>query len=280
MKKFLSVLFLCAIFLIGNLSFAETTTNWDSAANQKRVNNIGYVLMTKNKLPSGVSFKVSDSEEVNAYANINKEVYVFKGLLKYVENDDELAAVISHELGHIINAHIQKQSIISALMTTLKSNLTGTKLSTTADVASQLSLLKISRSDEYDADLTGVDLMITAGYNPLAMISVLNKITGKYIDVLQTHPSGDKRPMNVYDYLTYNYPTYAKKSYTTNSYKSFLAWATPTVTARNADAKKLAKFKKTQEKLKQKRIKRLQKMSSSANGWDVSYTILNALGSE
>ena len=74
---------------------ATTTTNWDSAANLKRVNTIGTKLLKANNLPDGITFKVSDEDTVNAYANINKEVYVYRGLLEAVENDDELAGVIA-----------------------------------------------------------------------------------------------------------------------------------------------------------------------------------------
>ena len=56
---------------------------------------------------------------------------------------------------------------------------------------------ELSRNDEFEADITGVDLMTKAGYNPLAMVSLLNKISGDaYIDILQTHPSGEKRILN------------------------------------------------------------------------------------
>ena len=106
MKK---IVFSIVFMLIANVAvFAATatvatTTNWDSAAAVQRVNTIGKKLIVANGIGQNITFKVSDQADINAYANINKEVYVYKGLLQYVTDDQELAAVISHELGHILN---------------------------------------------------------------------------------------------------------------------------------------------------------------------------------
>lgn len=282
MKKILIVLTLFLMVCIGcPKSFAEPTTiagvvNWDSAPSLKRVNAIGANILQKNHLPAKIMFKVSDDETVNAYANINKEIYVQRGLLQFVETDDELAAVISHEIGHIVNAHIQRQGLISAIINYFTGKVTNEKVKAGVDTANQLSMLKLSRNDEYESDLTGADLMIVAGYNPLAMISVLNKITGNYFDVLESHPSGDKRTMNIYDYLSYNYPATIKKGYTTDSYKSFLLYAQPTVELRKSNPKELAKFQKKEAKLKAARIKRAQKIRGS-NPWETTYSVLKTL---
>ena len=93
------------------------------------------------------------------------------------------------------------------------------------NTANNLTMLKMSRTEEYEADITGVDLMTKAGYNPLAMVSVLYKIGGCYKDFTSTHPSGDKRTMYIYDYITYTYPDKAKLGYTTDSYKN--SWRMP-----------------------------------------------------
>lgn len=252
------------------------SVNWDSSASLKRVNTIGANLLAKNKLPAKITFKVSEDETANAYANINKEIYVQKGLLQYVENDDELAGVISHEIGHIVNAHIQKQSLISAIVSYFTSKVTDEKLKAGVDTANQLSMLKLSRSDEYESDLTGTDLMIAAGYNPLAMISVLNKICTNSIDVIESHPSGDKRTMNIYDYLSYNYPSSIKKGFPTDSYASFLLYAQPTVELRKSNPKEFAKFQKKQAKLKQARLKRARSIRG-LNPWASTYSVLKTL---
>ena len=76
MKKIFIALF--ALFLGLQVNAATTSTNWDSATAQKRLNNIAYKIIKSNSLPSGISVKVSNDENANAYANINKEIYVIK----------------------------------------------------------------------------------------------------------------------------------------------------------------------------------------------------------
>ena len=211
MKKFLII----TLMMLFSSCFAATTTNWNSAAALKRVNTIGTKILKANNIKHNIKFKVSDTDDVNAYADINKEIYVFKGLLEFVSNDEELAGVISHEMGHIINGHCAKQGVLNTGIATAAviAKATTNVNSTATAVGQKLATSKISRTDEFEADLTGVDLMAKAGYNPLAMVSLLNKISGNYIDILQTHPSGEKRLMNVYDYVDYNYKNYMKKGF-------------------------------------------------------------------
>ena len=167
MKKILIVL---SLFMF-NFAMA---TDWDSAAALKRVNTIGSELLKANNVNYDIEFKVSNEEDVNAYANLQKEIYVYKGLLEFVNNDDELAGVIGHEMGHIINGHCAKQGVLNTGIAVVANMMT--KNQTASAVGQTLASSKLSRNDEFEADLTGVDLMAKAGYNPLAMVSLLNKI--------------------------------------------------------------------------------------------------------
>lgn len=259
--------------------FSASKTEWTAQNGVNRVNKIGKAILTSNNLPSKINFKVIETDEVNAYANGNSEIYVYTGLLKFVDNDAELAGVISHEIGHILNSHVAKQSIANTVSSTaiaVANMSTGARL--TAQVANELTMLKVSRSEEYEADITGVDLMTKAGYNPLAMVSVLYKISGNFVDFVQTHPSGDKRTMYIYDYITYTYPQKAKAGYSTDSYKQFSAYSAPIVAKRNASPAKLKAFNKKQEKLKKKRAAKMEKYKNkSTSGWQNSYEVLKAL---
>lgn len=273
-----SLFFSSGVFV--NKVFAATTSstvNWDSAASLARVNKIGSKILTDNKLPQYIVFKVSDNEEANAYANFDKEIYVYRGLLDKVQNDDELAAIIAHEIGHIANGHIARQTLVNSAIASIDPNFKNTKATTTVEVAKQLSVLKFSRNDEYEADLTGVDLMVNSGYNPLGMISVLNKICGNYFDVLATHPSGENRLMNIFDYANYNYPTIVKANYKTESYQKALSIIYSNLKVRNASPKKLRKAEKQQIKLKKAKIKRASKIKRAFNPWDTSFAVLQAL---
>lgn len=281
MKK-IFILSITALFMLTSSVFAETTTDWTNSTNTNRVNTIGKNLLSKNNLPTQITFKVIDSEQINAYANGKNELCVYTGLLKYVTDDSELAGVIAHEIGHILNSHVAKQSIANAITATAINNLNvSEKVKTGTAIAQNLSMKKLSRAEEYEADITGVDLMTKAGYNPLAMVSVLYKISGNYVDILEDHPSGDKRTMYIYDYITYTYPDKAKLGYNSDSYKQFMNYATPLVAIRNSSPKLTKKFNKQQEKLKEKRIKKLKKYQNVTNefGWNASYSMLRALTS-
>lgn len=282
MKRFLLYIITVFFICVSSINAQEATSNWTTNSNVTRVNTIGKNILSKNNLPTQITFKVIDSEEINAFANGDNELCVYTGLLKYVTNDEELAGVISHEIGHILNSHVAKQSIINAITATAINNANvSNKVKTGAAIAQNLSMKKLSREEETEADVTGIDLMIKAGYNPLAMVSVLYKISGNYVDILQDHPSGDKRTMYIYDYISYTYPEKLKIGYNSDSYKQFMEYAQPIVNERKANKSKLAKFNKQQEKLKEKRISKLKKYQNSENelGWKASYTMLKALTS-
>lgn len=281
MKKILNLFLVLLLGLQMSAHAAATTnTNWTAKANVERVNRIGKSLLTKNSLPTKISFKVMQTDEINAFANADKEICVYTGLLKFVSNDAELAGVIAHEIGHIVNHHVAKQNVVGTVTATAIYNANmDSRLKAGANAANNLTMLKMSRTEEYEADITGVDLMAKAGYNPLAMVSVLFKIGGSYADFTSTHPSSDKRTMYIYDYITYAYPDKAKAGYNTDSYKKFMEYADPIVKERNANPKKLAAFKKKQEKLKAKRLAKLEKYKNAkdSNGWDKSFNVIRAI---
>lgn len=277
MKKFFG---LFIAFLLGVQLSANAATDWTNKTSVARVNTIGKALLTKNNLPAKIEFKVIETDEINAFANADKQIYVYTGLLKFVNNDAELAGVIAHEIGHILNHHVAKQNVVNTITSTAIYNANiDYRLKAGMNTANNLTMLKMSRNEEYEADITGVDLMTKAGYNPLAMVSVLYKISGCYIDFTSTHPSGDKRTMYIYDYITYTYPDKAKLGYNTDSYNKFMLYAEPIVKKRNSNPKKLAAFNKKQEKLKAKRLAKLEKYKNAkdSNGWDKSFNAIRAI---
>ena len=280
MKKLFSLLFTLFLMIFWSVEAATVQTDWTTDAGLKRVTNIGNALLAKNSLPTQVKFTVMETDEVNAFASGENEICVYTGLLKFVNDDDELAGIIAHEMGHIVNNHVAKQSVVSAVTSHLINRAdVSSRVKQGAYIANQLSMLKMSRTQEYEADITGVDLMTKAGYNPLAMVSVLYKISGNYVDFIQTHPSGDKRTMYAYDYITYTYPSKLKTNYKTDSFTQFMNYATPIVNKRNSNESKLLAFEKEQKKLQEKRIKKLEKYKNSYQGfgWNASYNLLKTL---
>jgi predicted Zn-dependent protease len=283
MNKLFKLIILMSVMMIFSLGVSAQTTATTTATTDKelvRVTKIGQKLLSSNYLPTKVTFFVSEEEDVNAYANIDSEVHVYKGLLNLVETDDELASVIAHEIGHIANRHIQKQSVISAMLQAISLKIKRPFASKVANGVGGLSLLKVSRSAEYESDLTGADLMIGAGYDPKAMLSLLNKIAQNYIDVIQTHPSGNKRLQNVYDYLSFNYPATIKTSYNTDSYRKFKLYIDEVVKIRNSDPQKLAEYTKKQTKLRNDKLKRANTIKSDTNAWASVYGVIQSTATQ
>jgi len=148
---------------------------------QKRVEDIGKkIAAVSDRREIDYHFFVIDEDDVNAVSLPGGYVYIFKGLVDKVSNDDELAGVIAHEVGHIVARHsikrlqaMQGYSILRILVAAAPSS---GEVGSAADVAFNELLLGYSREDELLADQLGARYAKLAGYDPQAMISFLQKL--------------------------------------------------------------------------------------------------------
>ena len=165
--------------------------SWTTKQAQAKINNIGTKLLLANNIDDFVRFSVSRKEVVNATAGYNGVIQVYRGLLDYVETEDELAYVLGHELGHIYKKDSRTKLIrrgveIGALATGIVlasagsggARKTGTGL-IIAGGGGALAEGKLTKIQEARADISGIDFMVKAGYNPLAAISMMNKILNR-----------------------------------------------------------------------------------------------------
>ena len=171
------------------------------AARQQQVRRIGQRLLAQaGPVPGGpdFSFKViQQPETVNAFALPGGHVYVTSGMMDLLDGEDELAAVIGHEIAHVTERHIAERMATSYGLQAAASMALGQdpgQLS--ALVASALQqgfLLKYSRDQELQADRVGVGLMRRAGYDPRAAIEVFRKLAAgggqRAPAFLSSHPS-------------------------------------------------------------------------------------------
>ena len=270
MKKLIVSMFTLALMV--SPAFAA---KWNAV---DRVSTVGKAIITKNALPAKTTFKVVNGTADNSGTSLTNVIQISSTDLTYAGNDSEVAAVIANEMGHIINGTYSKNQMRNAAKNAITSKLSSENIITTA-ANSEFLANKTNLSDENAADITGVDLLAKTNYNPLAMIVVITKKPGSTLEALQGKPSNTERAMNVYDYMTYNYPSRVKAGYGCQEYRSFLAYATPIVTERNSNKKKLAKFNKEQAKNKALRAKDIAqfKTTGGISGWDASYTILKTL---
>ena len=212
--------------------------NWSSQYAFNKINTIGTKLQMANNLTENMKFVVKKDNEVNASTNINNVISVNMGLLQYVETEDELAFVIGHEMGHVTKNHVLKSGTRNAVLTsaglagavaTVVGVITDTpKLTKSGAVLAGGAIVgkvadqKLSRGQETRADLASIDYLVKAGYNPLAAISMLNKISGNYFDFFSDHPSGKNRIKKSYKYIEKHYPEYLEKGYNSVSYERAL----------------------------------------------------------
>lgn len=270
MKKIIVSMFTLAFMVSPALA-----AKWNAV---DRVSTVGKAIITKNALPAKTTFKVVNGTADNSGTSLTNVIQISSTDLTYAGNDSEVAAVIANEMGHIINGTYSKNQMRNAAKNAITSKLSSENIITTA-ANSEFLANKTNLSDEKAADITGVDLLAKTNYNPLAMIVVITKRPGSTLEALQGKPSNTERAMNVYDYMTYNYPSRVKAGYGCQEYRSFLAYATPIVTERNSNKKKIAKFNKEQAKNKALRAKDIAqfKTTGGISGWDASYTILKTL---
>lgn len=151
---------------------------------------------------------VFEDETLNAFALPGNKIGVHSGMIKFVDNQDQLAAIIGHEVGHVLARHsnerVSQQMAVSSGMTLIQAVAAPqTALGQTAlgllGVGAQYGvLLPYSRLHESEADTIGLDLMAKAGFDPRQSVTLWQKMaqTGdgqQSIEFMSTHPSHNTR---------------------------------------------------------------------------------------
>jgi Zn-dependent protease with chaperone function len=150
-------------------------------------------LMTAADLPLPVTVAVLPSETVNAVALPGGHVYVFAGLLKAADNPDELAGVISHELGHVAARDGLRKLLETGGSSFLLGLLFGDITGSGAIIFGAQTLVdsRYSRDAEASADSFGARLMLRLGRSPKPLGLFLNRIDtggGKALAFISSHP--------------------------------------------------------------------------------------------
>ncbi len=156
------------------------------------------------KSPYRFSFHVlADRRTVNAFALPGGPIFVTEGLLRLLSSEAELAGVLGHEIGHVIERHsserLAKQKLTQGL---IGAATVGTGDYTTAQLGQMVGSvinMKYGRDDELEADRIGLRIMADAGYDPRAMISVMEKLAkasgggSRQPEFFSTHPHPENR---------------------------------------------------------------------------------------
>jgi predicted Zn-dependent protease len=190
----------------------------DSLLNE--VSSIGRALEKHLVLEKPLNYFLLDTPEPNAFATEGGYVYVTRGLLGLMNNKDELAGVMAHEISHVTERHNRKmlEARIAPLVLKIPGNLlgllvgqgVGNLVNLPIDITSSIAISSFSRSQEKDADLVGVALATKAGFEPYGLVFALARLED-YIEsftheptkksLLLDHPLTDERVKYLSNYL-------------------------------------------------------------------------------
>lgn len=238
-----------------------------------RVQTVGEQLLTKNGIPAtNIKFTVVSDNPNNSNFISTKVINVSSAELAFAGNDNETAAVVASEIGHIILGHSARGKVMSMLQAN-----TGAEVTTSAQVQTFASNYQTTKEDK-EADLVAVNLMVNAGYNPLAAIVVYTKQTGTYWDTIIGRPANAEKALNIYDYIEYVYPAKLKVGYGCNEYRTFLEFAKAQTATRNESKKAQNKHEKKYKKAQKNTANAITKFKTRGgiSGWDAVYGLLNA----
>ena len=154
----------------------------------------------------GYQFHVIESDQINAFAIPGGFVYFYTGILQMMDNEAELAAVMAHEISHVVARHSVKTIQAAEGGMQLLDLILGEKsqgaAGQVAGIAMSLALTGYGRSNELEADEFGLYYMQKAGYNPHASKTMFTKLAelsgsrgdrGFFENLLASHPETQER---------------------------------------------------------------------------------------
>ncbi|MBN1787038.1 MAG: M48 family metalloprotease [Sedimentisphaerales bacterium] len=148
----------------------------------------------------GFSYKAIDHNSVNAFALPGGYIYVTTGMLKALNNESQLAAILGHETAHVTARHIAQQITMDFLIgigISVASSHASSSTMRVADIVRQLEGMSFSRKHERQADTVGLDYLVKAGYSANGMVETMEILqkqsTYRPIEFFSTHPSPENR---------------------------------------------------------------------------------------
>lgn len=181
----------------------ETVLNdslWDSYINELGLRIVA--ISDRKDLP--FRFAVIESDQINAFAAPGGYVYFYSGLIREMDTESELAAVMAHEISHVVARHSVKQlqsvlgaSIVLELALGKRSDNTRALAGTALGVV----MSGYSRAHETEADEFGTMYMVRAGWNPQGMVSMFQKL-----EEISGH-----HEMNFFEMLAASHPATAER---------------------------------------------------------------------
>lgn len=170
---------------------------------QALVDNVGNKLIN-NSMAKDTPYKyefhlLADQNTINAFALPGGQIFITYALFSKLENEDQLAGVLGHEIGHVLGRHSAERIAESDFWQTVTTGASvGADMGGLVSGIGQQTLLKNGRSDELESDDLGVLFMLNSGYNPEEMIGVMEILKAaagpnRVPEFQSSHPDPDNR---------------------------------------------------------------------------------------
>jgi predicted Zn-dependent protease len=164
---------------------------------------------------------LADPETINAFALPGGQVFITEALMSRLETEGQLAGVLGHEIGHVVARHgaehIAKANLTQGLTGAVviasydPNDPSSQRTAQVAALIGQLVNLKYGRDDEIESDRLGVRFTSNAGYDPNAMIRVMEILASANEgqappEFFSTHPNPDRRIERIQEAIAQEFP--------------------------------------------------------------------------
>lgn len=176
---------------------------------QALVDNVGNKLVKSSvasQTPYNYEFHLlSDQQTINAFALPGGQIFITYALFSRLKNEDQLAGVLGHEIGHVLGRHSAERIAETEFWQTVSTGASvGADAGGLISGIGQQTLLTNGRDDELESDELGVKFMMDAGYNPEEMIGVMEILKAaagpnRIPEFQSTHPDPDNRIEKIRD---------------------------------------------------------------------------------
>lgn len=169
---------------------------------QALVDNVGNKLVNSSiakNTPYKYEFHLlADERTINAFALPGGQIFITYALFSKLQNEDQLAGVLGHEIGHVLGKHSNERITNANFWKVMAMGSSAIDMGGVAQQIGQGQLLKNGRGDELESDELGVYFMIEAGYNPEEMVGVMKILKdaagpNRVPEFQSTHPDPENR---------------------------------------------------------------------------------------
>jgi predicted Zn-dependent protease len=186
-----------------------TEKELDDTEWQNYLNEIGQkIVKVSDRQGIEYHFTVIESEQINAFAAPGGYIYFYTGLLKEMDTESEMAAVMAHEISHVVARHSVKRiqaamGVSLAYQLVFGSDGAGEALNAAVSIGMGLTFASYSRGAEREADDYGLQYLVKAGYNPNGAVRMYEKLAAiggggqsSFEQLASTHPDTQERISN------------------------------------------------------------------------------------